>query len=133
MAIDPFTWLADKIMQARDARTEVRVLVHEACFTDDPNRTPYYFVKVVNLSPETEFTITHVFAKDGTKEIDILNSQRPLPQTLTRTKTWETWFPKSWINDHNKIFDNVYIVLTNGKEYKSRKNNTVRPEGFIAG
>lgn len=131
MNIDPFTWLADKILQARDARTKIDVLVHEAYLTGD--NTPQYFVKVVNLSPVTEFTITHIFAKDGSNEIDILNSQRPLPCTLTKTKIWETWFPKSLINDHNKIFDNIYIVLTNGKEYKSRKNETVRPAGFIAG
>jgi hypothetical protein len=131
MSIDPFTWLADKILQARDARTKVDVLVHEAYLTGD-NR-PQYFVKVVNLSPMTEFTITHIFAKDGSHEIDILNPQRPLPYTLNKTKMWETWFPKSLINDHNKIFENIYIVLTNGKEYKSRKNKTVRPKGFIAG
>lgn len=124
------TWIADKILQARDARTKVDVLVHEAYLAGD--NTPQYFVKVANLSPETEFTITHVFAKDGSREIDILNPLRPLPCTLTKTKMWETWFPKSLISDHNKIFENIYIVLTNGKEHKSRKNETVRPAGFIA-
>lgn len=131
MSLNPLTWLVDKILQARYARTKLDVLVHEAYLTGD--NTPQYFVKVVNLSPETEFTITHIFAKDGLKEIDILNHQRPLPYTLTKTKMWETWFRKSLINNHNKIFENVYIVLTNGKQYKSRKNKTVRPAGFIAG
>ena len=127
------TWLIDKILQARDARTKVRVLVHEAFITNDTIGAPQYFVKVVNQSPETDFTITHVYAKDNTREIEILNPQRPLPYTLSKTKIWETWFPKSWINDQDKIFENIYIVLTNGKEYRSKKNKTVRPEGFIAG
>jgi len=124
------TWIADKILQARDARTKVDVLVHEAYLAGD--NTPQYFVKVANLSAETEFTITHVFAKDGSREIDILNPQRPLPCTLTKTKMWGTWFPKSLISDHNKIFENIYVVLTNGKDHKSRKNETVRPAEFIA-
>lgn len=128
--MDFYKWIVDKILQALDSRTKVSVLVHEAYFTGD--NTPYYFVKVANLSPETEFTVTHIFAKDGSNEIDIINPQTPLPHTLTKTKMWETWFPKSLISDHNKIFENVYIVLTSGKTYKSRKNETVRPAGFIA-
>lgn len=130
---DLITWFIDKILQARNARTRVQVLVHEAYIIDDPTKTPQYFVKVVNQSPDTDFTITHIYAKDSTQEIDILNPQRLLPYTLSKTKIWETWFPKSRINDHNKIFENVYVVLTNGKEYKSKKNETVRPKGFIAG
>ena len=133
MAIDPITWLIDKILQARDARTEIKVLVHEACFTDDPTRTPYYFVKVVNQSPEVNFTITHIYAKDGSREIEILNPNRRLPHTLARTEIWETWLAKNMIHDHNKIFKNVFVVLTNGKQYRSKKNKSVRPAGFVGG
>jgi len=127
-----FTWLVDKILQALDARTKIKVLVHEAFFIGDPKREPYYFVKVINLSSETSFTITHVWVKDGSKEIDIINPHRPLPRKLEKSDIWETWFRKDLIEDQNNVFRNVRVVLSNGREYKSKKNLDVRPAGYIA-
>ena len=100
-----FTWLVDKILQVIKARTKINVLVHEAFLIGDPKREPHYFVKVVNLSPETMFTITHI---------------------------WETWFRKDIIKDRNNVFKNVRVVLSNGRVYKSKKNLDVRPAGFVA-
>lgn len=132
MSLKPFTWLVDKILQAIDARTRVEVLVHEAFFTDDPAGTPFYFIKVINRSPETDITITHIWVKDGSKEIDILNQATLLPRKLMKTDVWETWFNKKLIHDHDNIFDNVFVLLTNGKKYKSKKDTSVRPKGFVA-
>jgi len=128
-----FMWLADKILQARDARTEVKVLVHEAFITNGPTQTPQYFIKVINNSPTTPFTITHVWVKDGSKEIDIVNPNRTLPYKLEKTEVWETWFAKNKIENHDNVFNNVRVVLSNGKEYRSKKNKKVRPAGSIAG
>lgn len=124
-------WLPDKILQAFDARTKVKVLVHEAYF-DNGNTKPYYFVKIVNVSYETPITITHIWIKDE-KEIDLINVERPLPYKLDKTDIWETWFPKDIIIDHANIFKNVYVILSNEKEYRSKKNKKVRPYGMIAG
>lgn len=130
--MNPFTWLADKVLQARDARTVVTVLVHEAYLVGDPSQEPQYFIKVINNSPNTAFTITHIWVKDGTDEKDILNPNRPLPHRLEKTDVWETWFSKRVITGHQNIFYNVHVVLSNGKEFTSKKNTTVRPVGFIA-
>ncbi len=126
------TWLADKILQARDARTKIEVLVHEAFFIGDQNKELHYFVKVVNLSPGTTFTITHIWVKDDSEDIDIINPHTPLPYKLEKSEIWETWFKKNIIKDQNNVFENVRVVLSNGKEYKSKKNTNVRPAGFIA-
>lgn len=127
-----FTWLADKILQARDARTKIEVLVHEAFFIGGQNKEPHYFVKIVNLSPETTFTITHIWVKDNSREIDIINPHTPLPHKLERSEIWETWFRKDIIKDQNNVFENVRVILSDTKEYKSKKNTNVRPAGFIA-
>lgn len=125
-----FTWLTDKILQALDARAKVKVLVHEAYFLDGQNKEPHYFVKIANCSSETMFTITHIWVKDGKKEIEIMS--RLLPHKLEKSDIWETWFQKNIINDQNNVFNNVRVVLSNGIVYKSRKNTKVRPVGFIA-
>ena len=39
---------------------------------------------------------------------------------------------KDIIEDQNGVFENVRIILSNGKVYKSKKNKDVRPVGFIA-
>jgi hypothetical protein len=126
-----FTWLVDKILQTRDSKTKVKVLVHEAFFLDDLKKEPYFFVKVVNLSHIEPITITHVWVKDS-PDLEILNSETPLPYKLEKTDTWETWFKRDQIKDTNNIFNNVRIALSSGKEYKSRKNIKVRPRGFTA-
>jgi len=127
-----FTWIVDKILQALDFRTKVKVLVHEAFFIGDQNKEPHYFVKVANCSPETTFTITHIWVKDSSKEIDIINQERPLPHKLEKSDIWETWFRKDIIEDQESVFNNVRVVLSNGKLYKSKRNKKVRPAGFIA-
>ena len=126
------SWLGDKILQVIDARTKVTVLVHKAFFIDGSGKKPYYFVKVINSSPNAPFTITHVWVKDNSKEIDVLNPKRPLPHKLKPTDIWETWFSKDIIQNQDDIFNNVFIVLSNGKEYKSKHNKTVRSVGFVA-
>ncbi len=43
-----------------------------------------------------------------------------------------TWFNKNMVTDHKNVFNNVRVVLTNGKTYRSKKNTSVRPTGFVA-
>jgi len=127
-----FKWLADKILQALDERVKVRVLVHEAFFIGGQNKEPYYFIKIINCSAKTMFTITHIYVKDGSKEIDLINPAKPLPHKLEKSDIWETWFRKDIIEDQNNVFNNVRVVLSDGKIYKSKINESVRPAGFIA-
>jgi len=106
-------------------------MVHEAFIVNDSTRQPQYFVKVINNSPNTVFTITHVWMQDGAEEKDILNHQTPLPHKLEKTDVWETWFPKAMIVDQQNIFNNVHVILSNGRDVRSIRNTTVRPVGFI--
>ena len=124
-------WLIDKILQVVDTKVKIKVLVHEGFFIEK-NRELYYFVKITNLSPQNIFTITHVWVKDKSKEIEIINPARPLPHKLSSSDTWETWFSKDIIEDKNNVFKKVRVVLSNGKTYKSEKNIDVRPAGFVA-
>ena len=105
--------------------------MHEA-FLSGTSQESFYFVKVVNSSPKNIFTITHVWIKDRTKEVDVINQERPLPHKLKASDIWETRFSKKLIEDQNKVFKNVRVVLSNGKIYKSKKNLKVRPIGFVA-
>lgn len=127
-----FTWFVDKILQIRDSMVKIKVLVHEASFLNDPKKEPYFFVKVINLSYNTPVTITHVWVEDGVMRLDILNPKRPLPRKLEKTDIWETWIKKELVKDCDNIFDNVRVLLSSGKRYKSRKNLKVPPTGFVA-
>lgn len=124
------TWLIDKILQIIDTRTKINVLVHEAFLVGE--NEPKYFIKITNLSPQNIFTITHIWAQDGKNEFDVLNINRPLPHKLETSEQFETWFDKSNVNDHKNIFKNIRVVLSNGNIYKSKKNTSIRPSGFIA-
>lgn len=127
-----FTWFVDKILQIRDSMVKIKVLVHEAFFLNDPKKEPYFFIKVINLSYNTPATITHVWIEDGATRLDILNSERPLPRKLEKTDIWETWIKKELVKDCDNIFDNVRVLLSSDKKYKSRKNLKVPPTGFVA-
>lgn len=127
-----FLWLGSKILSIFDSRTKIRVLVHEASFIGSSNENPYYFVKVINSSRETIVTIQHIWIKDYLQEIEVLNTQKPLPHKLDKSDIFETWFPKSSIKDQQKVFNNVHVVLSNGKTYRSTFNKDVRPAGHVA-
>lgn len=121
-------WLIDKILEALDSRNKVRVLVHEAYFDNNPQL--FYFIKVFNLSPKNNFTITHVWIEDSKNNLEVLSNK--LPHKLEISDVWETWYQKDRVKDQTNIFKNVRIVLSNGKTYKSKQNFNVRPKGFIA-
>jgi len=125
-----FTWLADKFLDIADSRIKVRVLVHEGYFLNNP--TPYYFVKVMSLSPKTPITITHAWVVDGKEKKDFINLKRPLPYKLSQSDQWETWLPKNSIVNRKNIFRNVRILLSNNKICKSRKNKGVPSMGYVA-
>ena len=121
-------WLINKILQAWDARTVLKVLVHEAIFVGQS--IPFYFIKVINCSPEKVLTITHIWVEENRKKIHILSN--PLPYTLDKSDVWETWIAKELINDHINIFKNFRVMLSDGKICKSKKNLNVPSAGFVA-
>lgn len=123
--------MVSKILEALDFRRKIKVLVHEAFMTGDSD--PYYFIKITNLSNKNIFTVTHIWVKDGLKEIDIINPNRVLPHKLEVSEQWETWIPKNYISNHKDIFKNFRVVLSDEKVYKSKENKKVRPSGHIAG
>jgi hypothetical protein len=120
-------WLVLKLF-TNIFKSPVIVLVHEAIF--DGQNNPMYFIKVTNGSSKNIFTVTHVYVKDKNVDLEVLN--KPLPQKLDASEQWETWIEKSKITDKKKVFINVRVVMSSGKIYKSRKNKSVRPAGFVA-
>ena len=102
----------------RERRTEVHVRLHKAYRLGDP--TEYYFVNVLNASPEREVTVTHVwFATDP--EQHILNPERPLSARIAPRDQWETWYPVSlvpaaepevWMLARAQLADDTVIVST---------------------
>jgi hypothetical protein len=120
-------WLIDKILEVWHARTDLRVLVHEAYF--QKNNKPFYFIKIINNSPNKVLTITHVWVKEN-KDVPILSN--PLPRKLNVSDIWETWIEKRLVSDHENIFKNVRVMLSNGRTYKSKMNVSVPPIGYVA-
>lgn len=110
---------------------KLSVLVHKAYFVE--SSTPYYFVKVINLTKD-DLEITHVWFKTN-PEIHIIKQERPLPFRLKPNETWETWIKAENIPEKMKKrpFDKVRVMLSNGKIYSSKKNNNVPSMGNVAG
>lgn len=123
-----FTWFGDKLLEIRDLRNKVKVLVHEAYFLNNPE--PFYFIKITNLSAKNNFTITHIWIVDNNMEKEVLS--RELPHKLEISDQWETFYPKSEIRDRINIFKNFRVKLSDNKVYKSRRNFKVRPRGYVA-
>lgn len=108
------------------------VLAHKAYFAGDTKE--FYFIKVQNRSLiNKSFTITHLWAIDGLKEVHITNPARPLPAKIGPTDVWEAWIQKSEIENHMDIFDNFRIKLSNDRIVKSKENKKVPSRGFVAG
>ena len=66
------------------------------------------------------FTITHMWIKDSSREIDIINQERPLPHKLEKSTFGRHGFGRILLKI-KIMFQNVRIELSNGKIYKSRK------------
>jgi hypothetical protein len=113
-------------------RQGVQVKVHRGFFEGD--NTEYYFVKVVNASPQRDIEIAHIFIEHA-PPVHIVNTSRPLPRRLKPDETYETWQQLSTLppDIRNNAFSLFRVQLSNDKIYKSFKNTKVPNRGFVAG
>lgn len=117
-------------IKARSQRQqpEVRVLVHRAYFIGNP--VEHFFIKVVNVTPETDVEVTHVWYENGDR-IDILS--RPLPVRLRPSETWETYVPTSSVPDDADVFQHFHALVSTGEVFLSVHNEDVPAAGYVAG
>jgi hypothetical protein len=110
----------------------IRVLCHRALIL--PNGPECFFINITNISLQREVELTHVWL-DYTPEIHVLNPHRVLPQCIKPGRSWETWIAVNNVplSYHDTVFDNTLIRLSNGRIFRSRKNNHVPITGFIPG
>ncbi len=109
---------------------EARALVHRAYFV--PQSPWHYFMKVVNLSPNREIEITHIWF-DTNPRVDILNPDRALPTRLRPYETFETWVPVASLPDVPNMEQLGRVLLSGGQIVKSQLNKDVPPVGYVAG
>jgi len=128
--VAPFLWFVDRALGLLQQRRRVRVLVHRGIFL--PESSPYYFVKVTNLSANREIEITHVWFETK-PPVHILNPSRPLPARLRLDETFETWAPLTDVPNVPNAEQLVRVLLSNGKTLKSRPNTAVPLVGYVAG
>jgi len=111
----------------------VQVKTHRAYLNNGP--LPYYFIKIINLSPIREVEVTHVWFQNfgsPSNEVHILNPQNPLPRRLKPQEIWETWIAVNEIpNMGEQVYDMFIIELSNGRRYKSKKNKKVPTRGQL--
>lgn len=110
----------------------VRVRVHFATLL--PAGEAAAFIKVVNLSTSRDVEVTHIWIA-GTRNIPIINLDRPLPARLRPDETWETWIPIREVPAAllNSLFNLVRVQLSSGKVFKSKQNKNVPEVGHVAG
>jgi hypothetical protein len=122
--------MANQMRQWHQRRRCVSVLVHRAYFV--PGSPKHYFMKVVNLSPNREIEITHIWF-DTNPRVDNLNHDRPLPARLRTDESFETWMPVAALPDVPDVELLGRVRLSSGKTVKSRLNKKVPPVGYVAG
>jgi hypothetical protein len=122
----------DILLGALFGSRRVRVRVHFATLL--PTGEAAAFIKVVNLSTSRDVEVTHVWIA-GTRDIPIINLNRPLPARLRPDETWETWIPIREVPAPllNSLFGLVRVQLSSGKIFKSKQNKSVPEVGHVAG
>jgi hypothetical protein len=108
----------------------LRLRVHRAFFVN--NLVPHYFINVVNTSDAAEVEVTHVWY-EGSRRVDIMQAQRPLPRLLRPTQSWETWIRVIDIPDDPDPFRNFRVRLSTDEVFESEENLSVPPQGFVPG
>lgn len=97
------------------------VLVHEAILLG-PNE-PCYFIKIINRSDKKDFTITHVWIEDKSKNISIINEKAPLPKKISPSDIYETWIKISEIKEKKElVYKKARVRLSYGRVLKSKFN-----------
>jgi hypothetical protein len=147
-------WGINRYRRYRQGRRKVSVLVHKAFWMDDigasplttpPNVnwsvsatgtggggvSPYYFMKVANLSADRDIEVTHAWF-EGTERNSLL-TWRPLSVRLAPDKTWEGWLNAATLaHVPNVEFAGRVSVTGIKKPIKSRPNKYVPPFGPVA-
>jgi len=123
--------------------SKVKVRVHVAYFTEDPNgKVPYFFInirngfkerhiKVVKIEFLEIYTVSGNVTKYVAKRIDGYG-QRPLPVTISPQSEWET-FVKTIAIDETSGSNDVLVTLDNGRRITSKKRKHVPPSGVVPG
>jgi hypothetical protein len=106
----------------------LRLLAHRAFFNGNP--IEHIFVKIVNMTPDADVEVTHVWYQNGHR-VDILS--RPLPVRLRPSETWETYIPASSIPRDAHIFQNFHALISTGEVFAAVHNKDVPPSGYLAG
>jgi hypothetical protein len=109
----------------------IRVLVHKAYFLNNPAQQ--FFIKVVNVTPNIDVEVTHVWFENDIGTMDIMNDIAPLPRRLKQNETYETWVSVADIPEDGDIFHHFMVMVSTGEIFPSQQNVTVRPFGYIAG
>jgi hypothetical protein len=154
--LGPFLGIVDLLRGVHQSRRRVRVLVHQAFFTEGPAATyysaspdmfssppvtgvggeagmsPYYFVTATNLSHSRETEITHVWF-DTDPSVHLVMRERPLPARLRPDETWEGWVKATALAHASNVERSGRVRLANGRIVKSRRNKDVPPIGYVAG
>ena len=93
--------------------------------------SPYYFMKVANLSADRHIEVTHAWFEGA--ERDSLLTRRPLSVRLAPDKTWEGWLNAATLaHVPNVEFAGRVSVTGIKKPIKSRPNKDVPPFGYVA-
>ena len=108
----------------------VRVRVHRAFFFNDT--VQHYFINVVNTSDTSEVEVTHVWY-EGSRRVDIIQPQRPLPRLLRPNQSWETWVRVMDIPDDPDPFRNFRVRLSTDEVFESEERRDVEGMGFVPG
>jgi hypothetical protein len=111
----------------------LRVFSHIACFKVRPTDN-FYFVSVANCSA-APVTITHVHYRDADLSIPVSPADRQLPRLLQPGEAWDTFIAVAAIPDQFRFsaYDKFVVRLASGDLYRSVKNDSVLPEGAVAG
>jgi hypothetical protein len=106
----------------------LRLLAHRAFFNG--NSVEHFFVKIVNMTPDADVEVTHVWYENGHR-VDILS--RLLPVRLRPSEIWETYIPASSISQDDQVYQNFHALISTGEKFTSAHNKEVPPKGYVAG
>jgi hypothetical protein len=95
---------------------------------------PNYHLKVTNLSPGREITITHIwFELEDGQQLHHLNLERPLPSRLRLGEPYEMWLPVAQVSGILDWAGRFRVKLSGGEVIMSRLNKSVPAVGYVAG
>src|SRR5262245_16585993 len=124
--------ILDAVLPAFFNRRRLRVRVHRAFLGTGEE---CFFVNLTNRSSKRDLEVTHVWFQTDRHQIQVLQSQRPLPKRLKPDESWETWLP---VADLPEAFSPVALTLvrarlSSGALVMSEPNRNVPTYGPVPG